>query len=247
MTSSASTPPERKPHAVTDAASRRPKALKIEQLLRLGERPGPLRLLEVGCGSGLIAHYFATHPTLRCAVSAVDVHDNRQIREGYDYQPVQGVQLPFESGSFDAVISNHVIEHVGDAADQIEHLKEIRRVLKADGVAYLAVPNRWMLKEPHYQLNFLSWLPRRLRSPYLRWRGRGEFYDCEPLELRQLERMLDAAGLRYRNVCVEGWRATFRIERPGRWSTRLLDRLPDALLRPLTPIIPTLIYRLERD
>lgn len=239
--------PERKPHAATDAASRRPKAQKIERLLGLDAWRGPIQLLEVGCGSGFIAHYFATHPTLKCAVSAVDVHDNRQVHESFDYQAVTGVDLPFPDAHFDVVISNHVIEHVGNESDQIRHLREIRRVLKTDGAAYLAVPNRWMLTEPHYQLKFLSWLPRSWRSTYLRWHGKGDFYDCEPLELSQLERMLEAAGLRYRNLCIEGWRVTFQIERPGRWSTRVLAQLPDTLLHPLTPIIPTLIYRLERN
>ena len=59
----------------------------------------------------------------------------------------QGVELPFDDARFDVVISNHVIEHVGDEAAQHAHLREIRRVMKADGSAYLAVPNRWMLTE----------------------------------------------------------------------------------------------------
>jgi len=159
---------------------------------------------------------------------------------------VQGVKLPFEPDRFDVVISNHVIEHVGDAAAQLRHLQEIRRVLKPEGVAYLAVPNRWMLTEPHYRLKFLSWLPHSWRSPYLRWRGKGDFYDCEPLQLHELEAMLAQSGMTYRNLCIEGWRETFEIERPRHWSTRLLRRFPDALLRPLRPIIPTLMYRLER-
>lgn len=37
-----------------------------------------------------------------------------------------------------------------------------------------------MLTEPHYKLKFLSWSPRRWRSPYLRLMGKGTFYDCEP-------------------------------------------------------------------
>lgn len=236
----------RQAHAVTDLVSRQPKALKIERLLDLHPRDTPVQLLEIGTGAGGIAHYFGTHPTLPCEVTAVDVHDNRQVHTGYDYVPVQGVDLPFGDACFDVVISNHVIEHVGDGKAQQAHLREIRRVLRADGVAYLAVPNRWMLTEPHYRLAFLSWLPRRWRSPYLRWSGKGGFYDCEPLEPGQLERMLAAAGLKYRNLCIQGWRETFAIERPQHWSNRLLRRIPDGLLRPLLPIIPTLIYRLQR-
>ena len=237
---------ERQPHAVTDLASRRFKALKIERLLGLQQFSPPIRLLEIGCGSGGIAHYFATHPSLQCTVTAVDVHDNRQVRDGYVYHSVQGVQLPFDDQQFDAVISYHVIEHVGDAAAQLVHLQEIRRVLAPTGKAYLAVPNRWMLTEPHYRLKFLSWLPHAWRSPYLRWMGKGEVYDCEPLQMHELERMLAAAGLQYRNQCVEGWRATFEIERPTHWSNRVLQATPNALLNLLRPIIPTLIYQLQR-
>ena len=82
------TPPERQPHAALEIASRRLKALKIERLLNLTNLPQPIRLLEIGCGAGGIAHYFATHPDLECQVTAVDVHDNRQVSEGYEYQQV---------------------------------------------------------------------------------------------------------------------------------------------------------------
>lgn len=100
-------------HAVTDLGSRTPKALKIERLLGLKLGTKPLELLEVGTGAGGIAHYFGTHPTLSCTVTAVDVQDNRRVHEGYTYIPVQGVDLPFQDARFDVVISNHVIEHVG--------------------------------------------------------------------------------------------------------------------------------------
>ena len=237
----------RRAHAVTDLVSRQPKALKIERLLGLVPKAEPLQMLEIGTGAGGIAHYFGTHPRLPCKVTAVDVHDNRQVHAGYDYLPVKGVGLPFDDERFDVVISNHVIEHVGDEEAQLAHLREIRRVMKSDGLAYLAVPNRWMLTEPHYRLAFLSWLPRRWRSAYLRWSGKGSFYDCEPLELRQLERMLSAVGLAYRNLCIEAMRETLKIEKPDALATRLLGWVPDGLLRPFRWLIPTLIYRVEQD
>lgn len=238
--------PTRQPHAVLDLSSRNWKALKIERLLNLASRPQPLRMLEVGTGSGGIAHYFATHPDLRCKVTAVDVCDNRLVHDGYDYRQVDGVALPFADASFDVVLSNHVIEHVGDSNAQHRHLQELHRVMQPDGVGYLAVPNRWMLTEPHYRLKFLSWWPHAWRTPYLRLLRKGTFYDCEPLQMHQLERMLAAAGFSYRNLCIEAWRATFEIERPNSRARRMLDATPDALLKPLRRIIPTLIYRIER-
>lgn len=237
----------RRPHAVLDLPSRDFKAMKIERLLDLARRPQPMRLLEIGTGSGGIAYWFATHPELRCEVSAVDVCDSRLVREGYAFQLVQGVELPFDDASFDVVISNHVIEHVGDAQAQARHLAEIRRVMKPDGVGYLAVPNRWMLTEPHYRLMFLSWWPQKWRTPYLRLMRKGTFYDCEPLQLGQLERMLAAAGFRYCNLCIEALRETFEIERPSSMGARILRRVPDALLAPFKRIIPTLIYRIEQS
>lgn len=238
--------PERQPHAVLDLPSRDWKAMKIERLLNLAHRPQPLRMLEIGTGSGGIAHYFGTHPRLHCDVIAVDVCDNRLARDGYTYRQVQGVELPFDDASFDVVITNHVIEHVGDASAQRKHLESIHRVMKPSGIGYLAVPNRWMLTEPHYQLKFLSWWPHAWRTPYLRLMHKGTFYDCEPLQLRQLEHMLATSGFSYRNLCIEAWRVTFDIERPDALGTRILRRTPDALLAPLRRIIPTLIYRFSR-
>jgi SAM-dependent methyltransferase len=154
--------------------------------------------------------------------------------------------LPFSDACFDVVISNHVIEHVGDEAEQRRHLTELYRVLAPSGVGYLAVPNRWMLTEPHYGLKFLSWWPRPLRTPYLRLMGRGACYDCEPLQLGQLEGMLADAGFRHTNVCIEAVRATLDIERPQSLGARFLHRAPDRLLALLKRVIPTLIYRIER-
>ena len=236
---------QRQPHAALDLRSRDWKAMKIERLLGLAQRPQPVRMLEIGTGSGGIAHYFATHPTLRCEVTAVDVCDNRMVCDGYEYRQVQGVELPFDDASFDVVLTNHVIEHVGDASAQRRHLEEIHRVLEPGGMGYLAVPNRWMLTEPHYRLKFLSWWPHPWRTPYLRLMRKGTFYDCEPLQMHQLERMLTAAGFRYRNLCIEAWRATFEIERPQSLGARLLRATPNGVLTPLKRIIPTLIYRIE--
>jgi SAM-dependent methyltransferase len=234
--------PARKPHVVTDLPSRRWKATKIERLLALDEVTGPLRLLEIGTGTGGIAQYFSSHPSGRFDVDAVDVVDSRSGQCDFRFTLVEDTTLPFADDSFDVVLSNHVIEHVGDERAQARHLAEIARVLRAGGRGYLAVPNRWMLVEPHYHLAFLSWWPRGWRNAWLRLWGRGRFYDCEPLSLPALERLLRGAGFAFRNRGVEALHATFEIERPGAFATRVLARVPDALLRPFTRAIPTHVY-----
>jgi len=238
---------ERQAHAHLDLTSRERKAQKIEQLLNL--RPSEtLRLLEVGTGSGGIAHYFATRSALKCDVVAVDVRDNRVVRDGYEYRQVEGVDLPFDTASFDVVISNHVMEHVGATDAQRRHVAELHRVLRPDGIAYLAVPNRWMLVEAHYHLAFLSWLPEAWRTPYLRWSGQGAEYDCRPLTERQARRLLEQAGFAACQQTGRAVRQAYQLERPQSWAYRLLWRwLPDVAYRPLRPVFPTLIYVLSKS
>ncbi len=235
----------RQPHAVLDLPSRRHKGLKIERLLGLAERRQPLRLLEIGTGSGGIAHYFATHPTLRCEVTAVDVVDQRLIRDGYDFRLVHDTALPFADARFDVVLSNHVIEHVGARDAQLAHLRELRRVLAPGGVGYLAVPNRWMLVEPHYRLVFLSWLPRPLRTPYLRLMRRGERYDCEPLGLRQLDTLLRDARLASEHVEARAIKIMIQIEPNSGWLVRNISKF-GSLVDRARSLIPTLICIIKK-
>ncbi|HEY3520511.1 MAG TPA: methyltransferase domain-containing protein [Rhodanobacteraceae bacterium] len=238
----------RLPHAALSPTGRLPKAEKIAVLLKLDSMAGRrLRLLEIGTGSGVIAHYFATRPGLDCEVDAVDVLDQRQILEGYRYQTVTGVELPFEDGSFNVVISNHVIEHVGGADEQVAHLRAIARVLKPGGTAYLATPNRWQPVEPHFQLMFLSWLPRSWRSRYVRWRKAGDCYDCEPLAMPELEAMLRVAGFDYMNACWEAIRAMSTTEIKPTRLIAMVSRIPRGWIQPLRRFSPTHVYLLRHD
>lgn len=236
----------RQAHADRDLAHRELKARKIERLLDLENPAAPSRLLEVGTGAGGIASYFATRPRGRFDVDAVDTVDNRQTSDGYRFQIVRDVHLPFVDDSFDVVISNHVIEHVGDRDAQLTHLREIRRVLRDGGVGYLAVPNRWQVTEPHYGVRFLSWLPRPLRTPYLKWRGKGTFYDCEPLTSWAAQRLFKESGFGFKSLTGKAIAILLEIEHPGKIRLRRwIDNVPPPVIALLNPFVPTLIYRLD--
>lgn len=203
-------------------------------------------MLEVGAGSGLISEYFANRHKGRLHVSAVDVVDQRVVRDGFDFQTYDGRKLPFDDGLFDLVVSNHVIEHVGSRAEQRAHLDELARVLSRGGAIYLAAPSRWQMVEPHFGLVALSWIPRPMRDGYVRLFRRGDRYDCNPLGHRELERMAAATGLRARNLNAQAFRDLCSAKK-GRTLQRWLGSLPLAWLGAVYRASPTMVYLLTHQ
>jgi ubiquinone/menaquinone biosynthesis C-methylase UbiE len=130
----------RRSHAFADETHRRRKAEKIRRLIANDRPLAGCEVLEVGAGSGVISNYMAAYVPPTGSVTAVDVVDERVIRDGYRFVQVMDARLPFQDDSFDVVISNHVIEHVGDRQQQRLHLSEIYRVLRPDGLLQFLYP-----------------------------------------------------------------------------------------------------------
>lgn len=238
----------RKPHVAADRASRILKARKIVTTVGPGRFARCRDILEVGCGSGLISATLASLDGGDRRVEGVDVVDSRVEREGYHFTLVHDTTLPFASASFDLVISNHVIEHVGDAAAQVAHLRELKRVAGPDGVIYLAVPNKWRFVEPHYRLPLLSWLPAKASDAYVRVARGAKYYDCAPRSHRRLTQLFDIAGLSYADRTVETIRTVLDLEHPRHPVTRLVNGgCPDWLLRLGMPIVPTFVFLLHAN
>lgn len=103
----------------------------------LGSQVRDMSVLDIGCGNGGIATYFAAKGN---RVDGVDVEDKRaDDTRDFDFHLVDSERLPFETDTFDLVLSHHVIEHV---PNQRLHLEEMRRLLRPNGLCYLATPNK---------------------------------------------------------------------------------------------------------
>jgi ubiquinone/menaquinone biosynthesis C-methylase UbiE len=214
---------------------------KSKKILRLIDKFGISsinKVLEVGTGSGYIASYFSEK--IGAKVFAVDVTDERQVTNGFNFQIVEGTTLPFADETFDFIISNHVIEHVGKESEQKHHLAEIFRCLESGGAMYFALPNRWCLIEPHYQLPILSWLPQKLASSYLRLFKLGSHYDCNPLSRKQALLMLQENGFECLDVTLDAIPILGDIE--GGWVLRFITSIPKPYWRLFSIIMPTLIF-----
>ena len=184
-------------HANADRVLRESKARRIERIVR--EAAGDLArsdVLDIGTGAGHIASYL--RPRVRSLLS-IDVVDERVARD-FEFQLVDSERLPLADGSMDIVVSNHVIEHV---EDQRLHLREIRRVLRARGVCYLATPNRFAVLEPHFRLPLLSWMPAGMRDRYVRAARRGARFDVTPLTYSELASLAAEAGLPVRDCSID--------------------------------------------
>jgi SAM-dependent methyltransferase len=224
-------------------ASRGAKADKILRILR-GEIHDPKRasLIDIGCSQGQITQRLAEHFGF---VVGVDPEEKGEGKiQAYHFVQADGCKLPIRSSRFDVAVLNHVLEHVSSPQNLLD---EVWRVLKPDGVCYLACPNRYSLVEPHYRLPFLSWLPRPLADLYVRLAGRGEKY---------LDRLPSYWGLK---KLVRRFRVTDQtwlvLNNPEEFFTgdpvlkaqvRNAGWLPGWLLRALVPWVPVWILLLKK-
>jgi ubiquinone/menaquinone biosynthesis C-methylase UbiE len=133
---------------------------KIELFLRMvreGGRGG--RLLDAGGGPGVDGEFLQLYAAFDEVVIVNLEPKEFIVPAGMRVKTTvaDARELPLESGSFDWVFSNAVIEHVGGWRDQERFAKEIQRVA-ARGY-FVTTPNKYFPIEPHTMLPFYQFLP----------------------------------------------------------------------------------------
>ena len=116
------------------------------------------RLLDLGCGTGWISQHFQDYTGLDISLEAVTKAQGmgRNVIFGDAGEP-----LPFGDATFTGVIAKDVLEHV---LTPVATVLEIRRVLKAGGLAYANTPDaqRWAWEDYTHRRPFTRLGLRRL-------------------------------------------------------------------------------------
>ena len=233
---------------ILDAERRRFKANKVAAVIRdyVGNDLSHFICLDIGCSGGIFAQSLS--PLFKRIIAfdidreAVAMAQEQCGRSNVYYLLADSMGIPLQSGSVDVVLCNHVYEHVPDARRLMD---EIYRVLNDDGVCYFAAATWFIIKEPHYNLYFLSWLPRPLAHFYVRATGRAKFYYEVLLNLAQLKRLTSRFTINDYTLRI--------ITEPKKFHAddvipehSLLTRLPLFILRLLYRFIPTYIWILTK-
>ncbi|MFQ5600363.1 MAG: class I SAM-dependent methyltransferase [Candidatus Krumholzibacteriia bacterium] len=170
------------------------------------------RLLDVGAGEGTLLQV-ATEQGWQAegidVASAMVRHVREELGLVMHHGVLEDVALP--ERCYDAVIMNHVLEHV---KNPVTALQKISRLLRKDGAVRIEVPNLASLSSG--AKNVQSRLKLK-RNPWKHYSTEHHFWFFTP---RTLKTTLETAGL-----------TALRLEAPARqWSERgLLDRLLDSV------------------
>lgn len=126
--------------------------LFLKYLKKQNKKKKIIRLLDLGCGNGRLFSFLKNEP-----ITYVGIDNNRTIlkiakkthpKTRFLYGDI--LKLPFPADSFDTVWCIAVLHHIPTKKLQLKALKEIKRVLKKNGILMITVWNLWQTRYKNY-------------------------------------------------------------------------------------------------
>jgi ubiquinone/menaquinone biosynthesis C-methylase UbiE len=112
---------------------------RIRALIDLAAIKDTDAVLEVGCGAGHILERIDRGTLYGIDISEIQIQRaQKRLGRRAELKKSPGETIPYGDKSFDKLLCSEVIEHV---LDPISLLKEMKRVLKDDGILSLSIPN----------------------------------------------------------------------------------------------------------
>lgn len=148
-----------------------------------------LRVLDIGCGGGILAESIAQFGAQVCGIDVTERNITiarqhaRQLGLAIDYQLITAEAMAKNDFQYDVVCNMEVVEHVADLPG---FLHACNRLVRPNGMMFVATINR----------TILSWLFAIVGAEYvLRWLPRGTHQWRRFPTPEELERLLTPDGL----------------------------------------------------
>ncbi len=172
-----------------------------------------LKILDVGCGGGLIAEPFARFGADVTAIDAskkniavAKIHaEKSQLK--IDYRTSTPEELVKTDEKFDVVFALEIIEHVADVKNFVQSCSDL---IKPNGLLFVATINRTLKSLALAKIAveyILCWLPRGTHDwkKFLKPSEVNSFTNFKSLELRELQ------GFSY-NILKDEWKETKNLD-----------------------------------
>lgn len=112
---------------------------RIKKLIQLAEIKPSDKVLEVGCGAGHILERIPEGKLYGIDISEIQIKRAKErLGDKVELKKSAGEVIPYEDKFFDKLLCSEVIEHV---LEPVPLLKEMKRVLKDNGLLSLSIPN----------------------------------------------------------------------------------------------------------
>ncbi len=233
---------------VLNRESRKKKAQKIIKILEdyHGPKLDNLACLDIGCSTGWISKYLSHKFRKVIAIDtdkeALAIAKKNINQANLYFKDASAMNLPFKDSTFDAVICNHIYEHVPDSK---KLFNEIYRVLKKGGICYFSAGNKLKFIESHYKLPFLSWLPTYLSNCYLRLTKKGRCYEEKHLSYFGLRNLIKRFKVKDYTINI------LKNHKKYEMDSKVLDffpieYIPNFLIKVTYLFLPTYIFVLEK-
>lgn len=187
---------------------------KINQHFSLDKKSlGGLKILDIGCGGGLVAEPFAR---MDGDVTAIDAsHKNIEVAKIHaeksnlkiNYQNISAEELLENGEKFDVVLALEVIEHVADVE---EFIKSCATLAKPSGLVFIATLNRTIksLALAKIAVEYvLRWLPRGTHD----WKKFLKPSEINFYAEQNNLQMLELKGFHY-NILNDSWSETKNLD-----------------------------------
>jgi len=199
--------------------------------------------LDLGCGAGgmLVALAAIADEVWGVDIALANLVLARRLMHEHGLGNVHLVccgseRLPFPGETFDFINANDVIEHL---QDQRQGVSEAYRVLAKTGTFCFDSPNRLDIfgPEPHVNVRWVGFLPRRLQHPYVRLVKGVPYTGKRLLSLRELTHLL-AKSVPAGNYVIISPLVIDPARRGHTLVGRLARRLPGVLGRAQRHFVP---------